>query len=85
MQADAEKQQELMNQNPVDNTPKLDLGLKEGQTIKINIAGKIGKKEEKSSNKSSGSLSLGLPPPPSRKKDDFGDFGSSNSNSWVSF
>ncbi|CAH1775250.1 unnamed protein product [Owenia fusiformis] len=45
-----------------DSAPKLDLGFKEGQTIKINIAGRSTKPREKKQN-TGGGLGL-LPPPP---------------------
>ena len=93
----AEKEQEQMNKNPqIDNTPKLDLGFKSGQTIKINIGNKIGKKDDATTTKKSStpiSLTGFLPPPPNKStvksqqsqqkssnNDDFGDFGSSNSS-----
>ncbi|XP_029436893.1 adaptin ear-binding coat-associated protein 1 isoform X1 [Rhinatrema bivittatum] len=45
-----------------DNRPKLDLGFKEGQTIKLNIG--IKKKEGTSRSRPSGTGGLGLLPPP---------------------
>uniref|UniRef100_A0A8C7GB04 Adaptin ear-binding coat-associated protein 1 n=1 Tax=Oncorhynchus kisutch TaxID=8019 RepID=A0A8C7GB04_ONCKI len=45
-----------------DNTPKLDLGFKEGQTITLNIG--QGRKRDKSRPQSAGGFGL-LPPPPS--------------------
>jgi len=100
-QMQAEKEQEQLNKNPqIDNTPKLDLGFKAGQTIKINIGNKIGKKDDATTTKKINSVGGGvtlpgfLPPPPkttntstSSTNDDFGDFGSSSSNdkSWVQF
>ncbi|XP_041649461.1 adaptin ear-binding coat-associated protein 1-like isoform X2 [Cheilinus undulatus] len=47
-----------------DNTPKLDLGFKEGQTITLNIG--QSKKKDRSRPQSSGGLGL-LPPPPGGK------------------
>ncbi|XP_030043130.1 adaptin ear-binding coat-associated protein 1 isoform X1 [Microcaecilia unicolor] len=50
-----------------DNRPKLDLGFKEGQTIKLNI-GQMKKKEGTSRSRPSGAGGLGiLPPPPGGK------------------
>lgn len=70
-QMQAEKEQEQMNKNPqVDNTPKLDLGFKSGQTIKINIGNKIGKKDDATTvqKKTAANISLTgfLPPPPNK-------------------
>jgi len=71
-QMQAEKEQEQMNQNPqIDNTPKLDLGFKSGQTIKINIGNKIGKKDDattstKKQPAANISLTGFLPPPPNK-------------------
>jgi len=96
-QIQAEKEQENLNKNPVmDNTPKLDLGLKAGQTIKINLSGKTSApaKNKPKSTSNSGGLNLSgfLPPPPSKNTitsnttksappaDDFGDFSSSSSS-----
>jgi len=71
----------------------LNLGLQAGQTIKINLSGKLGdQKREKP--KAQGTGGLLLPPPPSGKNpssvaptnqiappndDEFGDFGSASS------
>lgn len=59
------KNQEVIEKEKTDPRPELDLGFKEGETIKINM--KITKKDgsEGSSRKSAGSKSGGgLPPPP---------------------
>jgi len=52
---------------PADNTPgpALNLGLQEGQTIKINLSGKMGERKEKPKVANTGGLGL-LPPPPSK-------------------
>ncbi|KAF6030985.1 NECAP1 [Bugula neritina] len=47
----------------IDNTPKLDLGFKEGQTIKLNIATKKGP-DSKSKARPTGAAGGGLLPPP---------------------
>jgi len=54
--------------------PSLNLGLQEGQTIKINLSGKMGEKREKPKVAATGGLGL-LPPPPSKSN------APSNSNS----
>jgi len=143
-QSKAEKEQEQVNSGEViDDTPKLDLALKTGQSIKINLGIKHGKitntncpnttpKINAIKQNSLGSLTPALfsgllPPPPSKninsvnidfsdnqnspnntpqsspfgtdfinsnnitskssksKSDDFGDFGSSTTDSWVQF
>jgi len=43
----------------------LNLGLQEGQTIKINLSGKMGERKEKPKVANTGGLGL-LPPPPSK-------------------
>merc|ERR1712210_187660 len=48
-----------------DNAPKLNLGLAEGQTIKINLAGKMNADRERPKPASTSGISL-LPPPPSK-------------------
>lgn len=84
-----------MDQEP-DNTPKLDLGLKAGEKIKINLGGKtFGKPKPKpNGNSPFGSLlppppgksqqaaSISIPPPAKSKPDDgFGGFGEFSSAS----
>lgn len=48
-----------------ENVPKLNLGLAEGQTIKINLAGKMNADRERPKPASTSGISL-LPPPPSK-------------------
>lgn len=74
------KDEELAKNPPIEDTKKLDLSFKEGQTIKINI----GKKTETSiarEKPKGGGLGAGgilLPPPPSSKNAAGGGGGSSN-------
>lgn len=73
-QEEAEKQQEKINTGEVkDEGPKLDLGFKSGQTIKINLSGKTSLskgKEAGAANKIKSPLPMGglLLPPPGAKK-----------------
>lgn len=74
-QDEAEKTQEALNEGKiVDDTPKLDLSLKSGQTIKINLGGKTNLAKPKDTskiNKITSPVNLplgGLLPPPSSKK-----------------
>jgi len=64
-----EKEQADNLGNEDDDTPKIDLSLKEGQTIKVNL--NIGKKSSSTSRpkpKSTGSMGILLPPPPGISK-----------------
>ncbi|XP_067945998.1 adaptin ear-binding coat-associated protein 1-like [Watersipora subatra] len=59
------KEKEMTTAAQPDNTPKLDLGFKEGQTIKLNIASK--KTDSKQRARPTGGAGLLPPPPPSGK------------------
>merc|ERR1712157_427848 len=74
-QEDAEKLQEKINAGQVkDEGPKLDLGFKSGQTIKINLSGKTSLSKSKESNNTTNKIKSPLPmgglllPPPGSKK-----------------
>uniref|UniRef100_H2ZRB7 NECAP PHear domain-containing protein n=1 Tax=Ciona savignyi TaxID=51511 RepID=H2ZRB7_CIOSA len=84
------KTDEKIEQAPV-NQPNLDLGLKAGQTFRINIGNSAGKSKPKTKTNPTGGLLL--PPPPaaatsqttSNDKSDWGEFSSASNDQWVQF
>ncbi|XP_078482231.1 adaptin ear-binding coat-associated protein 2 [Ciona intestinalis] len=85
------KTEEIIEQAPV-NEPSLDLGLKAGQTFRINIGNSAGKSKPKAKPAASGGLLL--PPPPGvaasqpvagNDKSEWGEFSSASDNQWVQF
>lgn len=92
---EVDKKQKMLNSGDfVDDSPKIDLSLKAGQKLTINLnTTKTEKNSAKPRNVSNSSINFKvdafLPPPPNNKtiqnkNDDFGDFGSST-NDWVKF
>jgi len=91
-----DKKQKMLNSGDIkDDSPKMDLSLKKGQklTINLNTTTKTEQNSAKSRTSQNSSINFKvdafLPPPPNNKKiqnknDDFGDFGSST-NDWVKF
>ena len=61
-----QEQEEANKPKEEDNTPKIDLSLKEGQTIKVNLnLGKKSATKPKSKGNQSNTMGILLPPPPS--------------------